>query len=467
MSSKALEKFDYDIIVIGSGPAGQKAALAAAKQHVRVALIEKRRIVGGVCLHTGTIPSKTLREAVIYFTGYDLRNFYGESYRVKDNITPADLTFRIEQVIKQELDVIADQMKRNGVDMFFGCAHFETPHTVVIKTAPTQSTTISGKYTILAVGTEPARPKDIPFTPGRIIDSDEVLHLQQIPRSMVVVGAGVIGCEYSSIFATLDVEVTLVERRDRILSFADREIVDHLIYHMRDQKIVLRLGEAVTRIVIDDQDRVVTELESGKRIISESLLYSVGRQGATADLNLTAAGLNTDKRGRLQVNECYQTEVEHIYAAGDVIGFPSLASTSAEQGRIAACNALGSYCETFSRIYPYGIYTIPVISMVGETEESLTTAKIPYEIGTARYGETARGHILGDPSGMIKLLFHRETHALLGVHAIGDLASEIIHIGQAVMAHDGKVDYFVNTVFNYPTLAEVYKVAAYDGLNKL
>ena len=454
-----MQIFDYDLIVIGSGPAGQKAALAAAIQRARVALIEKRQIVGGVCLHTGTIPSKTLREAVIYFTGYDLRNFYGESYRVKDTITSKDLTFRIEQVIKQELDVIADQMKRSGVDMFFGKARFETPHTVVVNTAPNRNAAISGRYILIAVGTEPARPEAVPFTPGRIVDSDGILQLKQIPRSMVVVGAGIIGCEYSSIFATLDVEVTLVERKDCILSFADREIVDHLIYHMRSQKIVLRLGEAVTRVFVDEDGRVVTELESGKRVISESLLYSVGRQGATSDLNLESTGLKTDKRGRLHVNECYQTETEHIYAAGDVIGFPSLASTSAEQGRIAACNALGSQCETFSRVYPYGIYTIPAISMVGETEESLTNAKVAYEIGTARYGETAKGHILGDPSGMIKILFHRETHQVLGVHAIGDLAPEIIHIGQAVIAHRGKVDYFVNTVFNYPTLAEAYKVS--------
>lgn len=458
---------DYDLIIIGSGPAGQKAALAAAKHKSRVVLIEKRQIIGGVCLHTGTIPSKTLREAVIYFTGYDLRNFYGESYRVKEHITPEDLTFRIQQVIKQELDVITDQMQRNGVDMYWGKARFETPYSVIVETAPNNTIKLKGKNIIIAVGTEPARPKHIPFIEDRIIDSDEVLHLTKIPRTMVVVGAGVIGCEYSSIFATLDVEITLVESRERILEFADREIVDNLIYHMRSQEIVLRLGEAVTRVFIDTQDRVVTELESGKRIISEALLYSVGRQGATQDLNLEASGLKTDERGRLRVNECYQTEVDHIYAAGDVIGFPSLASTSMEQGRIAACNALGSKCETFSKIYPYGIYTIPVISMVGETEESLTKAKVPYEVGTARYGETAKGHILGDPSGMIKIIFHRETHKILGVHAIGDQASEIIHIGQAVMAHNGKVDYFVNTVFNYPTLAEVYKLAAYDGLNKL
>ena len=461
------QQFQFDLIVIGSGPAGQKAALAAAKQHKRVALIDRRQLVGGCCLHTGTIPSKTLREAVVYFTGYGVRSFYGASYQVKEHISPQDLTDRIQYVIKQELDVISGQMKRNEINMYSGTAHFESPHVVTVKTAPNNSIELNGKKILIAVGTVPTRPSHIPFTPGRIIDSDEILHLQEIPRSLVVVGGGVIGAEYGSIFATLGVEVTLVESRDRILDFADREIVENLIYHMRSQDIVLRLGEAVTRVFVEDEHRVVTELESGKRIISEALLYSVGRQGATAPLNLKAAGLQTDKRGRIKVNECYQTEVDHIYAVGDVIGFPSLASTSMEQGRIAACNAIGSECETFSTIYPYGIYTIPVISMVGETEESLTKAKVPYEIGMARYGETAKGHILGEPSGMIKLLFHRESLKVLGVHAIGQLASEIIHIGQAVMAYEGKIDYFVNTVFNYPTLAEVYKIAAYNGLNKL
>jgi len=461
------EKLKYDLLVIGSGPAGQKAALAAAKQHARVALVEQRHAVGGVCLHTGTIPSKTMREAVIYFTGYGVRNYYGEAFRVKEKITPDDLTFRVEHVVRKELDVISDQMQRNGVDMVFGKASFDSPHQITVETTPNNNVTLTGRKIIIAVGAQPARPQHIPFTPGRIIDSDEVLHLQEIPRTMVIVGAGVIGCEYSSIFATLDVEVTLVESRDRILEFADREIVDHLIYHMRTQEIVLRLGEAVTRVFIDDQNRVVTELESGKRIISDTLLYAVGRQGAITDLKLEAAGLKADDRGRLKINECYQTEVEHIYAVGDVIGFPSLASTSMEQGRIAACNALDSKCETFSDIYPYGIYTIPVISMVGQSEESLTKSKVPYELGTARYGETAKGHMLGDPSGMLKILFHRESHHVLGVHAIGDEAAELIHIGQAVMAHNGKIDYFVNTIFNYPTLAEVYKIAAYNGLNKL
>jgi NAD(P) transhydrogenase len=456
----------YDLIVIGSGPAGQKAALAAAKHRYRVALIERRQVVGGSCLHTGTIPSKTLREAVLYFTGHRLHGVYGSSYRVKDRITSEDLTFRVQHVIRHELDVISSQMRRNDIDMYYGDARFESPYTVLIEDHRT-TTRLQGDKFVIAVGSQPAQPSHIPFTPGRIIDSDGVLQLSKLPRTMVVVGAGIIGCEYGSIFATLGVEVTLIDRRERLLEFADREIVDALTYYMRRENMTFRLGESVAHVFIDDRDRVVTELDSGKRIIAETLLFSIGRQGATATLKLSEAGLHTDERGRLEVNASYQTAVPHIYAAGDVIGFPSLASTSMEQGRLAACHALGLPHESFSALSPIGIYTIPEISMVGETEESLTHARVPYETGLARYAEVAKGQIIGDDSGMLKLLFHRESLKLLGVHAIGDRAAEIIHIGQAVMAHQGGITYFINSVFNYPTLAEAYKIAAFDGLNKL
>lgn len=457
----------YDLVVIGSGPAGQKAALAAAKMRARVALVDRRLVVGGACLHTGTIPSKTLREAVIHFSGHRLHSLYGESYRHKERITVEDLSYRVEHVIRCEMDVISNHMKRNNVDMHFGRASFQTPNVLRVESADGAHTSLSGKRFIIAVGSEPSRPPHIPFTPQRIIDSDEILKLDRIPRTLVVVGAGVIGCEYGSIFSTLGTEVILVDKRERILETVDRELIDMLMYHMRDSNMTLRLGEAVERVFIDERDRVITELESGKRIVSDTLLFSIGRQGATADLNLEAAGLAADERGRLQVDEHYRTATEHIYAAGDVIGFPSLASTSMEQGRLAACHALSQPAETFSQLYPYGIYTIPEISMVGETEEALTEKKVPYEFGVARYDEIAKGHIIGDRYGMLKLLFHRDSLDLLGVHAIGERAAEIIHIGQAVMAHQGKVDYFVNTVFNYPTLAEAYKVAAFDGLNKL
>jgi NAD(P) transhydrogenase len=403
---------------------------------------------------------------VLYFTGHRLHSLYGSAYRVKERITPEDLTFRVQHVIRHELDVVSSQMRRNNIDMYFGVARFESSHTVLIEHTHT-ITRLSGQTFIIAVGSEPARPPDIPFTPGRVLDSDGVLQLPAIPRSMTVVGAGIIGCEYGSIFATLGVEVTLVDQRRTLIEFADREIIEALMFYMRKENIILRLGEAVAKVFIDDRQRIVTELASGKRIISETLLFSIGRQGATAGLNLDAVGLGTDDRGRLKVNKDYQTAVEHIYAAGDVIGFPSLASTSMEQGRLAACHALGLPHETFSALSPIGIYTIPEISMVGETEEGLTRAHVPYEAGIARYAEIAKGQIIGDDSGMLKLLFHRDSHKLLGVHAIGDTAAEIIHIGQAVMAHGGCIEYFINTVFNYPTLAEAYKIAAFDGLNKL
>lgn len=458
---------EYDLIVIGSGPAGQKAALAAAKNRARVAVIEqKQQIIGGGCLHTGTIPSKTLREAVLYFTGYSLRDIYGSSYQPKDRITPEDLAYRVDHVIRHELDVITSQLQRNDVAMYFGSAYFTSPHTLAVAQDDT-ITTLEGEKFVIAVGSKPARPAHIPFTPGRIIDSDELLHLQRIPRTMVVVGGGVIGCEYGAIFAALGVEVTLIDQRDSLLEFVDREIIDSLTYHMRSQNMILRLGEAVTKVSIDERDRIVTELASGKRVITETLLFSIGRQGATDGLNLEATGLQPDERGRLQVNASYQTAVEHIYAAGDVIGFPSLAATSMEQGRLAACHALGQPCFSFSALAPYGIYTIPEISMVGETEEQLTQRHVPYETGIARYAEVAKGQIIGDEHGMLKLLFHRDSLRLLGVHVIGSRAAEIIHIGQAVIAHEGTINYFINTVFNYPTLAEAYKTAAFDGLNKL
>jgi NAD(P) transhydrogenase len=460
------QHLEYDLIVIGSGPAGQKAALAAAKQRRRVALIERQQVVGGFCLHTGTIPSKTLREAVLYLTGHRLHSLYGASYRIKDHITLEDLTFRVQHVIRCEIDAIASQLRRNGIDLFYGTARFVSPHMVEVEGLYT-TTRLYGNACVIAVGSQPARPSHIPFTPGRIIDSDGILELPELPRTMVVVGAGIIGCEYSTIFATLGVEVTLIDQRSTLLDFVDREIMDALIYHMRTNNVTLRLGEAVDKVFIDERDHIVTELASGKRIVSQTLLFAVGRQGATDRLNLAAAGLDADARGRVSVNEVYQTDVAHIYAAGDVIGFPALAATSMEQGRLAACHALGVEAETYSALAPFGIWTIPEISMVGDTEEQLTRARVPYEVGLARYKETAKGLILGDESGILKLLFHRDSHQLLGVHAMGERAAEIIHIGQAVMACTSPIEYFVNTVFNYPTLAETYKIAAFDGLNKL
>jgi NAD(P) transhydrogenase len=470
----------YDLVVIGSGPAGQKAALNAAKLGKRVALIESRGAgVGGVCIHTGTIPSKAIREAVLHLTGLRERSVYGEGYSVKQDITMSDLLYRCRHVVRTEVDVIRNQMFRNGVAMYFGNASFIDPHTVRLDrdgatdlvergTVPLSHETIElrGAHVMIAVGTEPARPEGVPFAPGRVIDSNELLLLCELPRSMIIVGGGVIGVEYACMLAAVGVKVTLVESRARLLDFVDDELTESLQFRMRDMGIRLRLGESVKSIDIGSAEQVEATLESNKTLRAQTLLYCIGRQGATANLNLPAAGLNADNRGRLKVNEVYQTAVPHIYAAGDVIGFPALASTSMEQGRIATCHMFKQFAESPSTLFPYGIYTIPEISMVGQTEQTLTASGTPYEVGLARYRETARGLLIADPHGLLKLLFHPESRRLLGVHAIGTGATELIHIGQTVMAAGMPIDYFVETVFNYPTLAECYKVAALDGINR-
>ena len=377
-----------------------------------------------------------------------------------------DLHFRTRQVIEKEVDVIRAQMNRNGVEVVTGLASFVDAETVRVESSR-DALEIRASHILIAVGTKPAVPKDVTPDGEVILDSDQMLDMTRIPRTLTVVGAGVIGVEYGSMFAALGTKVTLIDKRSQLLEFVDHEITDDLIYQLRNMGTVMRLGEDVKEIAVSPEGRAVATMQSGKVMSSEMLLYSAGRQGATAELNLPAAGLAADSRGRLEVNEHYQTAVPHIYAAGDVIGFPSLASTSAEQGRLATCHAFGVESRSMSSLFPYGIYSIPEISYVGKNEDELTTANVPYEIGIARYREIARGQILGDESGLLKLLFHRETRELLGVHAIGTQATELIHVGQAVMAFGGKIDYFVNTVFNYPTLAECYKVAALDGMNRV
>lgn len=462
-----MSSFDYDMVVIGTGPSGQKAAVQAAKVGKRVAIVDKRDFVGGVCVNKGTIPSKTLREAVLYLSGFRERNIYGASYRVKQHITMEDLQFRCNHVMRHEIDVIKHQMVRNGIDLIHGFAAFEDPHTLQIQTLDGDRKVTTGHIAI-GVGTSPTAPQNIPFYDDRIFTSDGLLQMSNVPRSLAVIGAGVIGIEYASIFAALGTRVTLIDMRPRLLSFVDEEVIGALAYHLRQHRVTIRLGERVDQIEIDEETgKVITCLASGKRVTTEKALYSIGRTGATARLNLPAAGLEADSRGRLKVNEHYQTAVPHIYAVGDVIGFPSLASTSMEQGRLASAHAFGVPTSSIPELFPYGIYTIPEISMVGKTEEELTDAGIPYEIGKAHYKEISRGQIIGDQIGMLKLLFALEDHRLLGVHIIGEGASELIHIGQAVMAFGGTVNYFVNTVFNYPTLAEAYKVAALDGINRV
>jgi NAD(P) transhydrogenase len=463
--------YDYDMLVIGSGPAGQRAAIQSAKLDKRTALIERKAVLGGVCINSGTIPSKTLREAVIYLSGYRLRSIYGESYTVKQNITMEDLLFRTEFVIRHEIDVTRHQLQRNGVEMINAEAAFVDPHTLRLTMVDHPGErTVTAAHILIATGTEATRDPKIPFDGQNIFVSDDILTLKKLPRTLAVIGAGVVGCEYASIFSALGVRVTLIDRSRRLLPFVDAEVVEALDYHLRQNRMTLRFNEVVSGIEVvqnDAETRVKIHLVSGKEIIAEKALYSIGRTGATARLNLEATGLKADERGRLKVNEHYQTEIPHIYAAGDVIGFPSLASTSLEQGRLAACHAFGIETKSTPELFPYGIYTIPEISYVGRNEEELTQANVPYEMGRASYREIARGQIIGDNIGMLKILFHLETRELLGVHIIGETASELIHIGQAVMSLGGKIDYFVNTVFNYPTLAECYKNAAFNGVNRL
>ncbi len=457
---------NFDLFVIGSGPAGQRAAIQAAKLGKRVGVCERRAVVGGVCVHTGTIPSKTLREAVLYLTGHGHHAVYGASYSVRDDITVADLAVRCTHVVEREVNIIRDQMRRNGVTLVTGAAAFVDPHHLRV-TGPDATVDVEAAQIVIAAGTRSAQPTGVEVDGETIITSDSILDLDVLPRTMTVVGAGVIGTEYASMFAALGVEVTLVDKRPRLLEFLDAEISESLSYQMRNMNCTFRLGEDVASVEVQGPKRAVARLESGKTIVSEVLLYSTGRVGATQALALEAAGLEADARGRLRVNEHFQTAQPHIYAVGDIIGFPSLASTSMEQGRLAACHAFGETCHSLPELFPFGIYSVPEFSMVGKTEEELTSAGVPYEIGVARYKEIARGAIIGDESGLLKLLFHLETRALLGVHIIGTSAAELIHIGQAVLAFGGTIDYFVNNVFNYPTLAECYKVAALDGFNKV
>jgi NAD(P) transhydrogenase len=457
----------FDLIVIGSGPAGQRAAIQGSKMGKHVGLIERREVIGGVCINSGTIPSKTIREAVLHLSGYYYQNVYGVNYRVKEKITMADLAFRVQAVIKTEVDVTEAQLSRNGVEVVHGVARFVDPHKVQVE-GPHGDTTLEAERIVIAVGTRPASSPKVPINGRTIINSDQVLDLPELPRTLIVVGGGVIGVEYTCMFAVLGVRVTLIEKRDRLLEFADREIIEALSYHLRDSRVTMRLGEELESVEEPTPGTVVANLMSKKKVSGDALLYAIGRQGAIDDLNLAAAGLEADNRGRIAVNEHYQTKAEHIFAVGDVVGFPSLASVSMEQGRIAASWAFNDQAVTTNPgFYPYGIYTIPEISFIGKTEEQLTDEDVPYEVGMAYYREVARGQIRGDTTGRLKLIFHRDTRKVLGVHIIGEGAAELVHIGQAVMTLNGTVDYFIDTVFNYPTLAECYKVAAFNGLGRL
>ena len=457
----------YDLLVIGSGPAGRRAAVQAAKLGRSVLVIERGRRVGGVSVHTGTIPSKTLRETVLNLSGWRERGFYGRGYRVKHDINADDLKRRLHKTLDHEVEVLEHQFARNGVQVLRGAASFVDPHTVAVAGEGGEGRLVAGDRILLAVGTQPHRPDHVPFDDPNVFDGDALLDLPQLPRSLTVVGAGVIGVEYATIFSALDVVVTLVEPRETMLDFLDREIVGEFIHELRDRNVGLRLGTPVEAITIE-RGRPVCRLADGRRVANEMLLYAAGRVGATATLNLAAAGLDADARGRIAVEPTtMQTGVPHIYAAGDVIGFPSLASTSLEQGRLAACHAFGLAPPPPPAFFPYGIYAVPEISTIGMTEEEVRAKAIPYEVGTARFRETSRGHIMGLDTGMMKMIFSLRTRRLLGVHIIGEGATELIHIGQAVLNLKGGIDYFIENTFNYPTLAEAYKIASLDAWNRM
>ena len=462
------QPFDFDLVAIGSGPAGQRAAVQAAKLGKRAAVVEKRRYVGGVCIDTGTIPSKTLRESVVMYSGIAGKGDRLPWARLDGRPTCADLFAGVDRVIGREIEVIEAQLRRNDVVVLAGEASFVDSHTLEIR-SPQGTRRVTADNIVIAVGTDPAPPPGVEADGEVIFTTDQIIHLPRLPRTLAVVGAGVIGIEYASIFAAVGVTVTLVERREHPLEFLDREIVDELVHQLRNRNVTFRFGEAVEKLAVTEEPprRAVLLLESGKRIVADMVLFSAGRLSATKSLNLAAAGLAADARGRLVVDTHFRTAVPHIFAAGDVVGYPSLAATSSEQGRLAGCAAFGVDAGPLASHFPIGIYAIPEISMVGAPEHELTREKVPYESGIARYREIARGQILGDQSGMFKMLFHREDRRLLGIHCIGTGATELVHIGQAVLALGAGLDYFLGTVFNYPTLAECYKVAALDASNKL
>lgn len=460
--------FDYDLLCIGSGPAGQRAAVQAAKLGKRTAVVERGRLIGGVCVDTGTIPSKTFREAVLLETGSAVLDKKRRSPTSGHRPSVQTLMARVAEVEQEQVEIIQDQLQRNDVTVFSGEARFQDPHTIdVVKDG--RSSVVTADNILIAVGTVPVPPAGLFAQSDLVVTSDELLHITTLPRRFTVVGAGVIGIEYASMFATLGIDVTVVDKRERPLEFLDGELVDELLHQMRNMGVTFRLGEAVERLEIAEKPsrHVVIYLKSGKRLVSELALFSAGRLGATDRLNLSAAGLKADNRGRLMVDQKYRTNVPHIFAAGDVIGFPSLAATAAEQGRLAACHAFSVEAGPMAQHFPIGIYSIPEVSAVGEPEHVLTAKKVPYESGVARYREIARGRIMGDDSGFLKMLFHREDQRLLGVHIVGTGATELIHIGQAVLGLNGELDYFLTAAFNYPTLAECYKVAALDAFNKL
>ncbi|MBD9559281.1 Si-specific NAD(P)(+) transhydrogenase [Ensifer sp. ENS03] len=458
----------FDLIVVGSGPAGRRGAIQAAKLGKKVLVIEQGKRVGGVSVHTGTIPSKTLRETALNLSGWRERGFYGRSYRVKQEISADDLRQRLIITLNHEVEVLEHQFARNRVQQMRGKASFVNPTTLEVVKDDGETMLVSGTSIMLAVGTKPFRPDYMPFDGKTVLDSDELLDIETLPRSMVVIGAGVVGIEYATIFSALDTQVTVIDPKTTMLDFIDKEIVEDFIYQLRDRNMKLHLGQKADTVERLDDGKVLLTLDNGRKITTDMVLFAAGRMGATDTLNLPAAGLEADNRGRLKVNpETFQTSLPNIYAAGDVVGFPSLASTSMEQGRIAARVAIGAIAMEPQKYFPYGIYAVPEISTCGLSEEEVKERGIPYECGIARFRETSRGHIMGLDSGLLKMIFSLKTRRLLGVHIIGEGATELVHIGQAVLNLKGTVEYFVENTFNYPTLAEAYKIAGLDAWNRM
>lgn len=461
------KNYNFDLLVIGSGPAGQRAAVQAAKLGKRAVIIEKNKLVGGVALHTGTIPSKTLRETILYLTGWDQRSFYGDDYRLKSEITVEDLRQRLAITIQHEMDVIHDQLSRNNIEVIHGVASFVDPHTVNIHQENGETLSLTADYFLIATGTKPRRPDDIDFDDQSIVDADGLLTITKLPESVTIVGAGVIGIEYATMLNALEIKVTVINEKPNILPFVDREIMENFLDHQRKYGMEIYTGKEVISIKRTQQGGITTTLDDGSKYQSEMLVYTAGRTGSISSLMLENAGLEENKRHLITVDENYRTSVAHIFAAGDVIGFPSLASTSMQQGRLVALNAFGHEVSCDMETIPYGIYSIPEISMIGKTEAECRNENISYEVGRASFQETARGQILGLKSGMLKLLIDTSDRKLLGVHITGYGATELVHIGQTVIKLNGRLDYFIDNIFNYPTLAGAYKIAALDAWNRL
>jgi len=457
----------YEMIVIGSGPSGRRAAVQSAKLGKSVLVVDKGRRLGGVSVHTGTIPSKTLRETVLNLSGWRERGFYGRGYRVKQDISISDLIARLHKTLDHEVEVLQHQFMRNAVRSVKATARFVAPDRVSLIADNGVKSEASFENALISVGTRPHRPDHIPFDKMRVFDSDDILELETLPRTLTVIGGGVIGVEYATIFSALDVPVTLIESRNTILDFVDRELVDDFMHQLRDRGMTIRLGATVKEVKTLPHG-VETTLSDGRTVRTDIMLYAAGRSGNVSSLGLDEIGIKSDPRGRIEVNgETFQTSVPNIYATGDVIGFPSLASTSMEQGRVAACHAFGISLPPPPATFPYGIYAVPEISTVGQSEEEVRKSGQAYECGVARFRETSRGHIMGVDSGFLKLIFSLDTRRLLGAHIVGEGATELIHIGQAVINLGGTVDFFVNNTFNYPTLAEAYKIAGLDAWNRM